>query len=213
MEPKIDSAIPDTGIINNTNLTPVVPIQPSSSIVSGSFESATNSQQPVTENKLSQVSGSDSPVPVVKVLSVRGVEYVMMSIALWICASGLIWLGLSVIYSQTSFNVLAFPVSLLIVCLPIFSFFYLRLRKQELINPELKMEPSKRRLSQITQVLAFIVCLFNLIGYVYMLVAKIGGDSDAVLWKATLGLLVILIIAGGILAYYWFDEHRNQERK
>lgn len=156
--------------------------------------------------------GSDTPVPVVKVLSVRGVEYAMMSLALWFGAGGLIWILLSLIYGSNGFSALAFPVSLLVVCVPVFSFFFIRLRKQELANPELKLEPSKRRLSQTTQILAFLVCLFNLIGFVYLMMAKAGGESKASLSQSILGLLAILVVAGGILIYYWFDEHRNVGR-
>jgi hypothetical protein len=36
-----------------------------------------------------------------------------------------------------------------------------------------------------------------------------GGEGGAPLWKAVLNTLCILAVAGGILAYYWYDEHRN----
>src|SRR5690606_18404495 len=91
----------------------------------------------------------DRPIPVVKVLSVRGVEYAMMSILLWIGAGSLISLFVSIIYGGASFDSLAFPISLLLVCMPGFAWFYLRLRKAELDNPSLRLEPSKRRFSQI----------------------------------------------------------------
>jgi hypothetical protein len=152
---------------------------------------------------------SGDPIPVVKVLSIRGIEYVMMSLALWFGAGGLIWILLALIYGSNGFSALAFPVSLLVVCVPVFSVFFIRLRKQELANPDLRYEASKRRLSQITQILAFIVCLFNLVGFVYLMMAKAGGESKASVSQSVLGLLAILAVAGGILVYYWFDEHRN----
>jgi hypothetical protein len=152
---------------------------------------------------------NNQPTPVVKVLSVRGVEYFMMTIALWISASGLLWAILGLINGASSFSVMVFPVSFLLVCLPLFSFFYLRLRRAELNNPELRFDPSKRRLSQITQILAFIACLTNTIAFVYSIMSKISGDSKASLVKSFLNLLVVYLVAGGILVYYWFDEHRE----
>lgn len=156
-----------------------------------------------------QARPNGDPIPVVKVLSIRGIEYVMMSLALWFGAGGLIWILLALIYGSNGFSALAFPVSLLVVCVPVFSVFFIRLRKQELANPDLRYEASKRRLSQITQILAFIVCLFNLVGFVYLMMAKAGGESKASVSQSVLGLLAILAVAGGILVYYWFDEHRN----
>ena len=151
---------------------------------------------------------SDMPMPVVKVLSVRGVEYVMMTISLWVLASALTWALLAVVNGQGTFKLLAFPISLMLVSLPIFALLYLRLRKAELENPVLRLDASKRRLSQITQILAFITCLSNLIAFVYILLSKIGGESSISLGKSFMNLIVVLLIAGGILLYYWADEHR-----
>lgn len=152
---------------------------------------------------------NDQPTPVVKVLSVRGVEYFMMTIALWLSASSFVWAVLALINKSASFQVMAFPVSFLLVCLPIFAFFYLRLRRAELAAPELRFDPSKRRLSQITQILAFIVCISNMIAFIYLVLSKISGESQASVGKSALNLLIVLLVAGGLLAYYWFDEHRE----
>lgn len=158
--------------------------------------------EPTTNNT------SDQPLAVVKVLSVRGVEYLMMSLVLWLIAVSLIWGLLSVVNYTASFSILAFPASLLIVCLPIFAYLFLRLRKAELANPSLRLEPSKRRMTQITQVLAFLTCLTNLIVFVYSLMQRIGGESQGSIVKSILSLLVVLLVAGGLLVYYWIDEHR-----
>src|SRR3989338_7106899 len=93
------------------------------------------------------------PVPVVRVLSVRGVEYTMMTIALWFSATGLAWALLNLLNGSYNFSFLVVPVSILISSLPLFALFFIRLKRAELANPALRFEPSKRRLSQMTQVL------------------------------------------------------------
>lgn len=151
---------------------------------------------------------SDEPVPVIRVLSVRGVEYAMMTIALWFAATGLGWVLLNVANGSSNFDFLVVPLSVLITTLPVFSILFLRLKRAELANPQLRLEPSKRRLSQLTQVLAFIVCMVNLTVFVYSVLQKINGSDSVSIGKSALSLVIILAIAGGILAYYWFDEHR-----
>ncbi len=151
---------------------------------------------------------SDQPVPVVKVLSVRGVEYGMMTITLWVAAASLAGGLVSAINGGASFEILAFPISLLLVTVPVFAFFFLRLKKAELANPSLRLEASKRRFSQVTQFLAFLTCLINVIVFVYLIMASFGGKVHTSWLKAIGDLIVILIVAGGVLAYYWFDEHK-----
>lgn len=154
----------------------------------------------------------DEPVAVVKVLSVRGVEYLMMSIALWVGAATFAGVILSLINGGTGFDVLAFPISALIVSVGLFAFFFLRLKKAELRNPRLRFDPSKRRLSQITQVLAYLAIFVSLVGVLYSIIAQIGGSYTGSLWKIILDFLIVLVIAGGILYYYWRDEHRGLGR-
>lgn len=149
------------------------------------------------------------PIAVVNALSVRGVEYTMMMLNLWILAGALVWLAIAMLNGETGFSFLAFPAALLIVCVPVFSWFFVRLRRAELLNPELRFDPSKRRLTQFTQIVTFAACLFNLIAFVYLILAKIGGDNTGSLVKPLLDLVVVFVVAGGILAYFWADEHRN----
>jgi len=153
----------------------------------------------------------DEPVPVVKVLSVRGVEYLFMSIALWLGAASLIGVILLPLNGETTMSGFAFPLSLLLTTVPLFAFFFIRLKRAELVNPSLRLDASKRRLSQVTQVLAFLTCLGNIAALIFIILEKIGGDGGGVsIGKALLNILVILLVAGGILAYYWFDEHRQR---
>jgi hypothetical protein len=148
--------------------------------------------------------------PVVKVLSVRGLEYLMMSISLWFGAGGLLWGVLTAINGGTSFAILALPASLALVGILIFAGFFIRLKKAELKDPSLRLDASKRRSSQITQIVSFLVLFFNLITFVYLVFANLGGKSSVSIGKAAVNLLVVTAIAGGILSYYWVNEHRAQ---
>lgn len=153
-------------------------------------------------------SAPSEPVAVIRVLSVRGVEYAMMTIALWFAASGLAWVLLNVLNGSGNFNFLVVPLSVLITSLPFFAFLFIRLKRAEMANPALRLEPSKRRLSQLTQIVAFLALLINITVFVYNILKKINHTSGQSIGKSALNLLVILVIAGGILVYYWFDEHR-----
>ncbi len=153
-------------------------------------------------------SDGDRSIPVVKVLSVRGLEYLMMSVGLWLGAGGLLWGVLTALNGGTSFTILAMPASLALVGVLVFAGFFIRLKKAELKDPSLRLDSSKRRTSQITQLLAFFVLLVNLITFVYICFTKLGGENSISLGKAAINLLVVTVIAGGILLYYWLDEHK-----
>jgi hypothetical protein len=154
---------------------------------------------------------SDEPVAVVRVLSTRGVEYGMMSLALWIAASTMAWVVLNMLNGSGGFNTLVVPTSSLVICLPVFGLFFLRLKKAELANPQLRLDPSKRRWSQTTQFLAYIVLLVNFIYFVYTILQHASGGKAPSIGKSLVNLLVILVIAGGVLLYYWRDEHRTRK--
>lgn len=151
---------------------------------------------------------NDMPIAVVQALSVRGVEYTMMTLSLWLMAGSIIWVLISLINGGSSFSALVLPTAVLIACVPVFGFLFLRLKKEELANPDLRFDPSKRRLSQFTQIVAFAAVLFNTIGFIYMVLQKAAGQSAPLIVKSFLTLLVVLLVAGGVLAYYWRDEHK-----
>lgn len=150
------------------------------------------------------------PTPVVKVLSPVGVEYVFLTVALIVGAAALIGILISLVNGKTDFAVLAFPTATLTVTVPLFAALFLHLKKLETQNPELRLDASKRRSTQFTQIAAFVVCLMTLIGFLTAVFAKLGGQSDMSIVKAFLNSLCILVVSGGILAYYWNDEHRNR---
>jgi hypothetical protein len=148
-----------------------------------------------------------SPQPVVRVLSPRGIEYVFMTIALLMGAIGLGSALISLVNKQDNFTVLAFPVAVLVVSLPTFAWLFLRLKKAESLNPALKLDASKRRSTQFTQIVTFLTCFFTMIGLVTAIFAKLSGNFDGSIVKLILDVLVVFVVAGGILAYYWHDEH------
>ena len=150
------------------------------------------------------------PQPVVQVLSPRGVEYVFLTIALFVGSIGLISALLALVNGKADFSVLAFPVATLLVTVPVFTWLFLRLKQAELSDPSLASDASKRRSTQFTQIIAFIVCLFTLIGLVSAIFGKLSSNYGGSIVKVLLDVLVILLVAGGILAYYWIDEHRSK---
>src|SRR3972149_10185527 len=157
-------------------------------------------------------SRNDLPVAVVQALSVRGVEYAMMTFSLWLVAGSVIWVLIALINGGTSFKMLVLPTAILIACVPVFGYLFLRLKREELAKPELRFDPSKRRLSQFTQIIAFSACLFNVIGFIYLVLQKAAGESGPTIVKSFLTMLIVLIVAGGVLAYYWWDEHKLRNR-
>ena len=147
------------------------------------------------------------PQPVVQVLSPRGMEYVFLTICLFIGAFGLGWALIAMVNGNFGVPVLAFPLACMVVAVPVFGWLFLRLKQAELVNPALRADPSKRRTTQLTQIISFITAIFSLVGMITALTAKLAGDYDANAARIIATSLVIFCIAGGILAYYWYDEH------
>ncbi|MFZ1248746.1 MAG: hypothetical protein WAQ24_00290 [Candidatus Saccharimonadales bacterium] len=149
-----------------------------------------------------------APQAVVEVLSPRGIEYVFMTICLFMAAGGILSVLIALVNGKMEFPVLGFPVATVLVSGPLFAYLFLRLKKAELAEPQLRQDPSKRRSTQWTQIVTFLTCVFTLVGFVSTLFAKMAGQYSGSLLKVFLNVLVILLVAGGILAYYWFDEHK-----
>jgi hypothetical protein len=150
------------------------------------------------------------PQPVVKVLSPLGVEYVFMTVALFTMAAGLGSALITLVNGKSSFSVLAYPASLLVVSVPVFALLFLRLKKIELKDSAQRLDASKRRSTQFIQIVNFLICFFTLIGLVGIVISKLGGNYKSSLVKVFLDVLVIEVIAGGILVYYWHDEHKKR---
>jgi hypothetical protein len=151
-----------------------------------------------------------NPQPVVKVLSPAGVEYVFLMITLFTGEFGLSSILISLFNGETNFSVLAYPLALLVVTFPIFAWLFLRLKKGELKDPDRRLDASKRRSTQFIQIANFIVTFFTTIGFVGAIFAKLGGQLHSSIFKIFLDALVIWLIGGGTLAYYWRDEHKKR---
>jgi hypothetical protein len=151
-----------------------------------------------------------APQPVVQVLSPVGVEYVFLTLTLFVGAVSLISALIALVNGAASFAALAFPAAALLVTLPVFAAIFMHLKKMELHDPQLKLDPSKRRSTQTTQIVSFVVCLFTLIGFIGAVFAAMGGAPGITLGKAALDALCVLVVAGGILFYYWRDEHKTR---
>ncbi len=168
--------------------------------------------------------GSEAPRAVVENFSTRGLEYIIMFIALAVSAialgsilhssiNALFGSGESILGSGGS---VPFAASALVVAFPVLAYLFLRLKKAELTDESLRHDASRKRAIQLTLVVTFLVGLGNVIYFVYSLMA--GNDNNSYnsfgssASNAVLGnfvhLVITLIIAGGIFVYYWHDEHK-----
>lgn len=165
-----------------------------------------------------------SPQAVVETFSTRGLEYIIMFIALGVSALSLGSLLHSnvntLLGGRDSFgdNAVSFAAAALVVALPVLTVLFLRLKKLEQTDPEVLRDTSRKRAVQLTLVVTFLVGLGNIIYFVYNLMT---GGSDAYDYNALgspastglvgnlIHLVITLGIAGGIFYYYWRDEHRK----
>ena len=150
------------------------------------------------------------PQPVVKVLSPAGVEYVFMTVALLTTEFGLGSVLIALFNGKTSFSVLAYPAALLIVAVPVFAWLFLRLKKAELLNIGRRFDASKRRSTQFIQIFNFLITFFTTIGFIAAIFSKMAGQYNGSLVKLFLDVLVVWIVSGGVLVYYWLDEHKKR---
>lgn len=184
-------------------------------------------QAPVTPSTFEGPNAPAAPQAVVQTFSTRGLEYIIMFIALAVSAfalGSLLHSSVNAIFgSSTSFtdpgSDTPFAASALIVGFPIFVYLFLRLKKAELADPSLRRDPSRKRAIQLTLVLTFLVGLGNVIYFVYSLMSGTASDtsynynafgsssSDSLLGNFV-HLVITLAIAGGIFYYYWRDEHQ-----
>jgi hypothetical protein len=165
--------------------------------------------------------GSSAPIAVIQQRTTRGLEYIIMFLALGVTAVALGALLHSVVdngfgYSSDLSGFTSYAASALIVALPIFAILFLRLKKAELANPQLRADPSRRHAIQLLLVVAFLWGLFRLVTYIYSLINGSGaeqylGSNITAPLGNFLHTLVTVGIAGSIFAYYWADEHREKQ--
>jgi hypothetical protein len=165
--------------------------------------------------------GPQAPVPVVLNYSSRGVEYFLMLIALAISATALGALLHSLAGEMLNDGgtnifmdgIMSFAGSALVVSLPIFIFFFLRLKKAELANPRLRFDASRRRAVQIALFVSFVIGIFSLISYVFTFMNS-GGDSygtDSSIGLTIADMIITIGIVGGIFGYFWMDSQQENQ--
>ncbi len=167
------------------------------------------------------------PHAVVQNFSTRGLEYIIMFIALAVAATSL---G-SILHSSVntlfgsdgslldSTGPTSIASSALIVSFPILAYLFLRLKKAELSDDRLRRDPSRKKSIQLTLIVTFIVGLGNVINFVYSLISSptstapsynaFGSPASSSILGNFVHLAITLAIAGGIFLYYWRDEHQD----
>ena len=174
-------------------------------------------QAPVS-SRFGNNSGSE-PIAVVSNFTTRGLEYIIMFIALAVTAVSLGLVlhnlvdGLMGVANSSYEGVVSYSTSALVVGLPIFLLLFLRLKKAELGNRALVIDPSRKHAVQLTLIITFIIGIWKVISYIYSLL-NAGNSSvteygtNPTLTGNLVHTLITLIIAGGIFAYYWRDSHK-----
>lgn len=186
------------------------------------IEAAINDDIPVpvphpsqpAQNQQVQVANTN-PVAVVENLSTRGIEYKIMFFALWISAiafGGLVHDMIDALTQAENYPHVGglIAATAIIVCFPIFAYLFLRLKKAEIIEPEIRKDQSRRKAVQSTLIFSFIIGVINVIAMVYIMMSggeAIGDEVDTV--ALFMHTLVTVAICGGIFMYYWKDLHRE----
>jgi len=169
-----------------------------------------------------QLSGapSNQPIAVVSNFTTRGLEYIIMFIALAVAAVSLGLVLHSLVDTMMGVTndfyegVVSFSTAALVVGLPIFRLLFLRLKKAELGDSSLVSDPSRKRAVQLTLIVTFVVGIWKVISYIYSLLnAGTSSVNDYGTNPSFSGnlihTLITLAIAGGIFAYYWRDSHKE----
>lgn len=170
------------------------------------------------------ISGSH-PVTIVQNQSTRGFEYNIMFIALLITAFGFAGLLHDAVDLMTNTSVYGhiggvFAITSLLVLGPIFTLLFFRLKKAEEEEPELRKDPFRKRWIQTTLFFTFLIGIGHIIYFVYSILTpttrsaydyySLGSRDPGVSTLAlALHVLVTLLVAGGIFAYYWIDDHKT----
>jgi Domain of unknown function (DUF5671) len=159
-------------------------------------------------------SGSAQPIAVVSNWTTRGLEYMIMFIALGVAATSLGWVlhnfvdsGLGLTGTMFEEGV-SFASASLVVTLPIFAVLFLRLKKGELRDPSLRQDSSRKRMTQLTLLITFLIGLTHIVGYIYSLLNPSTANISPL--GSLAHMLITVLIAGGIFTYYWMDEHRRE---
>ncbi len=134
---------------------------------------------------------------------VKVFEYHIMFLTLWIAVIAIVWI-INVFLFTSSRTFITFPLTALLVSLPLVLILFFRLGHLEDADPDLKLLPERLRMVQSTQSLSFIVLLVHTIFALYQILSgSHSAGQQALSWCAS------LIIFGGLFAYYWQDTHKK----
>ena len=169
----------------------------------------------------------DQPRPVVQNFSTRGLEYIIMFIALGVAATSLgsiLNAAVNALFNtNTSFwdvdGTARLAFSALIVSFPILAYLFMRLKQAEHTDHTLRLDPSRKRAIQLTLIITFLIGLSNVVFFLTNLMSSGGSDAtyNVVGSQASsnilgnfVNLVITLAIAGSIFGYYWRDIHQGE---
>ena len=156
------------------------------------------------------------PIAVVSNWTTRGLEYVIMFIALGVAATSLGWIMHNFVdsalgQSGTLYEAgVSFASAALLVTLPVFLVLFLRLKRAELKDSSIRQDTSRRRMTQLTLLVTFLIGLGHIVSYIYSLLNSAAADVSPA--GNLIHMIITVAIAGGIFFYYWRDEHRHEEQ-
>jgi len=160
------------------------------------------------------------PIAVTEQRTTRGLEYTIMFLAMGVTAISLGALLHNLVdgaFGRTTDDggFVTYATAALIVSLPIFALLFLRLKRAEGTEPELRHDPSRRHSVQLTLIVTFLWGLFRLVTYIYSLLNPSNdsylGSNISSAGGNFLHTLITVGIAGLIFVYYWMDEHKKDK--
>lgn len=156
-------------------------------------------------------------VKVVPFRSTAGLEYIILFISMWVAAMSLAAVLHAVVdglfRSEFSFyeGINTFSSAAFIVSFPIFAFLFLRLKNQEIREPEIRRDVNRKNAVQLTLIVTFLIGLGKTIFYIYQLlnVGNSGVTGAGTYLSETLHTVITVGISGFIFVYYWIDDHKK----
>lgn len=163
----------------------------------------------------------NEPIAVVSNYTTRGLEYIIMFIALGVTALALGLVLHNLVDMLTGVtegfyeSLVSYATAALIVGMPVFLVLFLRLKRAELRDKSIMNDPSRKRAIQLTLIITFLVGIWKVISYIYSLLNVGTQNYSDYGVNPTIGgnfahTLITLLIAGGIFAYYWRDSHKSE---
>ncbi len=134
-------------------------------------------------------------------LKAKVFEYNIMFLNLWVAAFATFWIFNAFLFT-TDADVVKFPLTALMVTLPLFLILFARIRRVEAKDPDVKRVAARVHLVQTTQGLCFIVLLVHTIFALFQFVD--GSDTMA---QQLISWFCTILIFGGIFSYYWAESH------